>query len=167
MHYCGLPALWLSLGIGVAATAGADEAADRIALNRAAQAWVEAFNRRDADAMAALATEDVVLLDPDLAPASGQGAALAAWRRAVAAARTQIAVADKETVVLGDIAWKIGAITHRSPDRLTVTDDALLEIWKRADGRWRIHRQMSSGILAPPRRLPRPPPEPVLDAPVN
>ncbi len=70
-------------------------------------------------------------------------------------------------MVLGDIAWKIGAVTHRSPDWSTARGGPLLEIWKRADGRWRIHRQMSSGILAPPRLLPRPPPEPVLDAPVN
>ena len=46
--------------LGATAQAAADS--DRVALDAATQAWVDAFNARDADAMAALATEDVVLL---------------------------------------------------------------------------------------------------------
>ena len=44
----------------------------------------------------------------------------------------------------------------------------MLEIWKRVKGEWKLHRQMSSTLLVPPRMLPRPlPPEPVLDKPAN
>jgi hypothetical protein len=43
-----------------------------------------------------------------------------------------------------------------------------LEIWKRVNGAWKIHRHMSSSILAQPKLLPRPlPPEPMLDKPQN
>ena len=53
----------LSLLLGISPLTFADEAADRIALEAAAQAWIKAFNARDVDALAALATDNVVLMD--------------------------------------------------------------------------------------------------------
>jgi len=145
----------------------ASEASDRAALEAAAQGWVKAFNARDANALVALATADVVLLDPNLAPVSGQAAARTAWQRAVAVAQGQVTAATKEIVIAGDVAWRLGALTHTLPNAAVASRGQSLEIWKRVNGSWKIHRQMSSSILAPP-QLPRPPlSEPVLDAPRN
>jgi ketosteroid isomerase-like protein len=157
----------LLLLLGVSSMALADEAADRAALEAATQAWTQAFNARKAEALVSLTTEDVVLLDPSLAPVSGR-AAHQALREALGVAKGKITNATKELVIAGDLAWRIGALAHQLPGGEVLGRGQSLEIWKRVNGEWKIHRQMSSSILAQPRLLPRPmPPEPVLDTPAN
>lgn len=166
------PALLFLLGISllliIPPVVRADDASDRAALEAATQAWVKAFNARDTDALVALATQDVVLLDPNVAPVSGREAARGAWGHALAAAQGQVTSATKEAVIAGDLAWRIGALTHKLPSGDVIGRGQSLEIWRRVNGAWKIHRQMSSTILAQPRLLPRPlPSEPVLDKPAN
>ena len=152
-----------------AAMAWGDEPADRAALEAASQAWAVAFNARDADGMAALATPDVVSMEANAAPAAGRDAVRAAWLQAACTARSRMTIVTKEIVVAGGIAWKISAVTRAQPGGAVVGRGHLLEIWQKGDGRWKIHRQLSSGELAGrPRLQPRPvPSEPVLDKPVD
>jgi ketosteroid isomerase-like protein len=158
----------LVLLLGVSPLAVADNAADRTALEAAAQSWTRAFNAHNADALVALATEDVVLLDPGLAPVSGRAAAREAWARALRASQSQLTSATKESVIEGPVAWRIGAFTHTLPSGATAATGQSLEIWKRVNGQWKLHRQMSSTLLAQPRLLTVPrPSEPVLDNPGN
>lgn len=159
------PALLLLLGFAPVVLAG--EAADRAAIEAAAQAFSKAFNARDADAMTALTTEDVVLLDPEVAPISGQKAARAAWQKAVGAAQARLETATKEIAISGDVAWRIGALTHRLPSGEIAAHGQSLEIWRRENGAWKMHRQMSSTILARPQLVHPVPSQPVLDKPEN
>ena len=165
IHVLRLLGPTLSLLLGISPLTLADEAADRVALEAAAQAWIKAFNARDVDALAALATDNVVLMDPNVAPVSGQKAAREAWGKALANAKDQLTTATKEAVIAGDVAWRIGALAHKLPNGV-VNHGQSLEIWKRVNGEWKIHRQMSSTILAQPKLLSRPvPSDPVLDTP--
>lgn len=157
----------LTFLLGVSPLVLATEASDRAALEAAAQAWIKAFNARDAEALVALTTEDVVLLDADVPPISGRKAARAAWQQALGAAQGQVASATKEIVITGDVAWRIGAFAHKLPNGDAASRGQSLEIWKRMNGQWKIQRQMSSSILAQPKLLTRPPSEPILDAPRN
>jgi ketosteroid isomerase-like protein len=152
-----------------AAMAWGDEPADRAALEAASQAWAAAFNARDADGMAALATPDVVSMEANAAPAAGRDAVRVAWLQAACTARSKLTIATKEIVVAGGIAWKISAATHTQSGGAVVGRGYLLEIWQKVDGRWEIHRQLSSVELAGrPGLQPRPvPSEPVLDKPVD
>lgn len=160
-----LVSLWAFAGaLGIAPMASADPAADRSAIEAAAQAWTKAFNSRDADALLALSTETVVLMDPTLPPVTGR-AATQAWRRALGAAQGQVTTATKEIVIAGDFAWRIGAFTHKLPGN-TLSHGQSLEIWQRVHGAWKIHRQMSSSLLAQPKLLP-PLAEPILDGPAH
>lgn len=154
---------------GFSAIVVADEARDRAALEAAAQAWIKAFDARDADALVAFATDDVVLIDPNVAaPVSGRDAARVAWSQALGAAQGQVTSATKEAVIAGDVAWRMGALTNTLPNASVnaVNRGQSLEIWKRVNGQWKLHRQMASGILTQPRLRP-PPSEPVLDTPRN
>lgn len=164
------PALVAALLVlfGVSQGVLADEAADRRALEAAAQAWTKAFNARNADGLLALTTEDVVLLVPDMPPISGRGAARRFVQRALGAAKGQLTNATKEIVIAGDVAWRVAALAHELPDREIAGRGQSLEVWKRVRGQWKIHRQMSSGLLVAPRLAPRPvPSEPVPDNPVD
>jgi ketosteroid isomerase-like protein len=144
----------------------ADDARERVALESAAQAWTRAFNARDVEAVIALMTQDVVLLDPEVAPVSGREAVREAVGRALGAARGEVTTATKEIAIDGDVAWRIGALAHKLPVGNAVKRGQSLEVWKRVNGEWKIHRQMSSGILTQPNLLPRPlPAEPMLDTP--
>jgi uncharacterized protein (TIGR02246 family) len=161
-------ALVISVLAGAAPVAVADEAADRAALAAASESWIAAINARDAGAMAALATEDVVLLNPDSSPVAGREKVRKAWEQSVAAAPAKITVTTKESVVAGDYAWTINAFTHELPNGVVASGGQSLQIWKRVDRRWKIHRETTPGVLAGARLRPGPPPnEPVLDRPAD
>jgi ketosteroid isomerase-like protein len=163
-----LPVLYILPGVApLVHVAHADDAADRAALESAAQAWTKAFNARDPDAMVGLTTDDVVLMAPGMAAASGHKAVHATWARSLGAAQGQLSSATKEIVIAGSFAWRIAALTRKLPDGNKQSTQAL-EIWKRADGQWKLHRQMSSNLLAEPGMAPRPmPSQPVLDKQSN
>ncbi len=158
--------LAVSLFAGAASIAWADEAADRAALAAASESWNRALDARDAAAMAALATEDVVLLSPDSSPIAGRSSVREAWERALAGAATKVTAATKETEIAGDIAWRIDAYTQRLPNGAVASAGQSLQVWKRVDGEWKIHRIMTPIALTGPALRPRSAPnEPVLDSP--
>jgi uncharacterized protein (TIGR02246 family) len=166
MHTSRYLPVALLLVFGAFRCAIADEAADRQAIEAATQAWTKAFNSRNADGLLALTTEDVVLMGPDAPPISGRQAARAHLARAVGTAKGQLTNVTKEIVTAGDVAWRIATLTHELPSRAIQSRGQALEIWKREQGGWRLHRQMSSGLLAQPKFGRKPDPsEPVLDKP--
>lgn len=145
---------WFAV-IGIAPLAVASESTDRAAIEAAAQAWVKAFNARDTNALLAVATEDLVLIDANGPPVSG-ARARESWKRAMGTSQGRLTSVTKEIVIAGDVAWRIAALKRGQA----------LEIWQRVDGTWKIHRQMSSNLLTHSNVLP-PPSEPVLDRPTN
>jgi ketosteroid isomerase-like protein len=154
--------------LGMSQGALADEAADRQAIEAAAQSWTKAFNARNVDQLLELATEDVVLMGAQAPPVSGRKAAREQLARTVGTAKGQLSNATKEIVTAGDVAWRIAALAHELPGRQVKSQGQALEIWKRVQGEWRLHRQMSSGLLARPNFGRKPDPsEPVLDKPVD
>ena len=168
IRICSLLSLAPALLLGIVGTVQASEVADRSALDAAQQAWVAAFNARDADAMAALTTVDVVLLPPNALPVRGREAVRAVWRQAASTAKAYATVTNEETVMLGEFAWSMGAFTHTLPNGAVVSRGKFVEIWQRVDGQWKIHRDMfsSNAVAEKPKLQPIPrPSEPVLDAP--
>ncbi len=157
--------VWLTvLALLISPVSFGEERADARAIEAAAHAWIEALNERNLDEMAQRATEDVVLMDATQPPISGREAARAAWRRSLPDSGTRITSTTKELEVDEDIAWRIGALAHERVSGQVVSRGQALEIWKRVAGEWKLHRQMSSGLLARQPLLRRPvPTEPVLD----
>jgi len=144
---------WIA-SLGIVPEALATEAADRAAIEVAAQAWAKAFNTRDVNTLLALATEDLIVIDANTSMTGAR--AREAWKKAVGAAQGQITSSSKEIVVADDVAWRIAALGKGQT----------LEVWKRVGGGWKLHRQMSPNLLAPSNLL-SPPSEPVLDQPTN
>jgi ketosteroid isomerase-like protein len=155
---CLLAIAWFA-GVGIAPVALATESADRAAIEAAAQAWTKAFNARDTNALLAVASDDLVLLDGSSAPMSGPRAR-DAWKKALGSGQGQLTNVSKEIVIAGDVAWRIAALKDAA------RQGQALEIWKRVGGEWKIQRQMSSNLLNPSNLLPTPT-EPVLDRPAN
>jgi len=160
--------LWMTLVVvlGTARLAHASEATDRAAVESAAQSWIKAFNANDVDTLIALATQDVVLLNPDeAAPVSGTAAARETLRKAMATAGN-VTSAAKEVVVHGDVAWRVSIVEQKQPNGAPFRRGSSLEIWKRVGEAWRLHRIVAS-IVAPLDLRPRFPDQPVLNSPKN
>src|SRR5687767_15844005 len=91
---CLLAIAWFA-GVGIAPVALATESADRAAIEAAAQAWTKAFNARDANALLAVASDDLVLLNGSSAPMSGSRAR-DAWKKALGSGQGQLTNVSKE-----------------------------------------------------------------------
>ncbi len=145
-------------------SAVADDAADRQAIATAAQQWARAFNARDAGALAALVTDDILILDGSSRHIDGPALATQTWLAAAALTQGEIKAGEREIVITGDTAWRVGAIAYQRADGPWHKAQTL-EIWKRTGSGWKLHRQMSSHLIA--HTLRAPPSEPTLGAPTN
>jgi ketosteroid isomerase-like protein len=144
------------------APAIANEVTERAAIEAAAQAWMNAYNAQDVDALMAMSTDDVSLLDPTMPIVKGAQAARKALHNATA--KHGVTSATQEIVINDDIAWRVGALKQKTSSASSRTAP-ILEIWQHSEGRWKLRRQMSSGLLARAPLLRQPGPEPRLDSP--
>ena len=157
--------LTLTLLLFVAcSTCIADEVADRRAIESSAQRWVSAFRAQSVTELAAVTTTDVLVLNDDARPVQGTLGASQAWTRAAAMTRETFVSTTKEIVVSGDVAWRVALLSYQQSGSEKHRGQAL-EIWKRSNGGWKLHRQMSSNIIEATLRST--PSEPVLDRPSN
>ncbi len=117
---------------------------------QAADAWVERYLAHDAAGIAALYTEDAQLLPPDQEIISGRAAIQEFFARTNPAGSAAIEIATVEAHVLGDYAHRQGSFLLKTPDGGSVTAGKFLELWKKVDGEWRIHRDMWSANAPPP-----------------
>jgi uncharacterized protein (TIGR02246 family) len=115
-----------------------------------ADAWVGRYAANDAAGIAALYTEDAQLLPPDQEIISGRAAIQEFFRRTNPPGSAAIEIATVETHVFGDYAHRQGSFLLKGPDGVTVTAGKFLELWKKADGRWLIHRDMWSANAPAP-----------------
>lgn len=159
---------WVGILLAILASPTLANEPDKVAIEAAVQRWVTAFNDEDAEGMASVASEDVLLMDATMPPISGIEAARAAWRRSIPQSDVQLTSTTKDLEVAGDVAWRVAALAQQRSDKSVMSRGQALEVWIRTDGAWKLHRQMSTGILARAPLLRRPNPrEPVLDREKN
>ncbi len=132
-------------------TQAADQhAADKRALESGAAAWMEAFNTRNADALTSLYTEDAVLLPPNEPAVFGRDAIRATNRELLAEEGLGMEIEDLEVRSEGDLGYKAGRYRMYSKDGALLDRGKYIEIWKKTDGTWLIHREMwNSSVGAP------------------
>jgi len=158
------PAAWLMIVL-LASTIACAADPERVALEAAVQRWATAVNAQDVNALSATMTEDVELLDGSKT-VTGREAAIRALREV--ATRGKLVATHREMTISGDAAWRVAALVQTQKNGDVHARGATLEIWRRVNGKSRLHRMMSAGLLAPADLLTRPSPtEPVLDRPVN
>ena len=148
--------------VSTAALAGDPE---RVALDAAIQRWTTAVNAQDVEALKATMTEDVELLD-ELTMVTGREAAVGALRDV--ANRGKLGATNREITIASPLAWRVAAFTQTQKGGDVHARGQALEIWKCVKGQWKLHRQMSAGLISPVDLLFRPSTkEPVLDRPTN
>lgn len=134
------------LGGGLLACARAPAAdSERVALEAAIQRWTTAVNAQDVATLSSTMTEDVELLG-DAATVPGREAAIRALR-AIATRGTLVAT-TREITTSDDLAWRIVGFAQTRKNGDVHALGQALEIWKRVQGEWQLHRQMMSGVTA-------------------
>lgn len=147
-----------SLLLCAVACAGTDP--DRVALEAAIHRWMTAVNAQDVATLSATMTEDVELLDHSVT-VKGRDAAIRALREA--AARGRLVATTREITIAHDVAWHVVGLAQNQKDVVHARGQAL-EVWRRVNGKWQLHRRMAAQPLSSEVSLTRPSTkEPVLD----
>lgn len=107
-----------------------------------ADAWLERYRADDAAGVAALYTEDAQLLPPDAPVVSGRTEIREFIARNFRPGGAQVEVVTVETRMFGDYAHRQGSFKLGGPGRDSGATGKFLELWKKVDGRWLIHREI-------------------------
>ncbi|HEY4646193.1 MAG TPA: SgcJ/EcaC family oxidoreductase [Steroidobacteraceae bacterium] len=109
----------------------------------AALEWETARNSGDADAMAALHTENAQVLPPNAPVVEGRAAIRTYFRNLFEQRAAPAAFDVREIIVFGNFAYRQGIYSVTLADGNTEYGK-FIQLWKRDNGGWRIHRQMWS-----------------------
>lgn len=110
---------------------------DSSVITARSQAWEDALNAGDVDAVVALYTPDARILPPNGKMTRGSAGVRAEFSAMIDAGLSGD-LTSVEAAVSGDIAYNVGTFTLKSGDEL-VDVGKFIEIWRRGDdGQWRI-----------------------------
>lgn len=122
---------------------------DSAAIAERNAAFEAAFNAKDAAGVAALYTEDAVLLPPDMAMVNGRDGAEALWAGFIEAGAGDLDLTSVALEVAGDLANEIGTFSLTVPDDSGGThavNGKYVVVWKRDDaGVWSLHWDIWNG----------------------
>jgi uncharacterized protein (TIGR02246 family) len=118
---------------------GPDPAADSAALDAAASGWEKAYNEKNADAIAALYTDDGQLLPPGAAEVTGRDAIRAYFANDIEKQWARITIRSTASHIGGDWAWRSGTWSVESDPAAT---GKYLEVWRRTAQGWRLHKDI-------------------------
>jgi uncharacterized protein (TIGR02246 family) len=142
-------ALSLSALVAVAQDRSASDAsleADLAAIEDFNRRYVQAINDGDIDTLAALTTDDHLMITPNRPPLAGKAALVAAMTRAFEGTEIDETWTPVETVVDGDLAYQRGTYTvaarpKGSDAEMRTTSGSFLRIYRRQpNGEWRMTR---------------------------
>jgi len=125
--------------------------AARAAIAGNVQRFVEAFNRGDAAAIAALYTDDALVRLQGAPETSGRAQIIAFWQHGVGPGK-QLKLDTTELSVGGNFAYEVGHATVTAADGSVEADQKYLVVWKKDTGGWRLHRDFANGPPPPSRQ---------------
>jgi ketosteroid isomerase-like protein len=149
------PAPWIMLVV-FAGLAGCQQAvAPEPFPDAAAEGWVAAFNSGDAAGLALMYGPEAKILPPDQPIVSGPEAIAEFWK-AFNPGNVRIEISEVETMRLGEYWFREGTFTALYPNEGEPRVGKFIELWKKVDSAWLIHRHMwsANGPQVPPASAP-------------
>ena len=111
----------------------------REAVETGNRAFIAAFLRGDAHAVADLYTESAQLIAPGSPVARGRSAIAAAWQKAIDAGTKDLRLETADVESAGDLAFETGVVRLVAKDG-GITEGRYVVVWKRTNGQWKLHR---------------------------
>jgi len=128
--------------LSYATTARCDEV--RQAVDAGNRAFIAAFLRGDARAIADLYTEDAQVIAPGAPVARGRAAIAASWKKAIDGGIKDVRLDTADVESVGDLAYETGTVRLVGKDG-AVTAQRYIVVWKRTQGQWKLHRDIWNG----------------------
>jgi len=123
------------------------ESNDTFAAN--APNWEKAFNEADRELGLAIYTDDAMLMPPG-APSMVGKEAIGEMFVGADAFGASLSLNPQEGFSSGDLGYAMGEYTFTAPDGSIVDVGKYIEIHKRVDGEWRMHRDIYNSNVPPP-----------------
>ena len=137
------------LVFSVAVTACAPQAADQSAeLASATDAWQAAFDAKDADALAAVYTEDCVFMPPNAELGTGQ-AFVKQEVGGMIDAGLNVELVPMAVYAAGGVGYRAGTFTLHAPDGSLADRGKFIEGWRKVNGEWKINHDTYNSDLPP------------------
>jgi ketosteroid isomerase-like protein len=118
------------------------QAADlKTTIEGANKRWIEAFNRGDAAALAALYTGTATVLPPGADMAVGHDALLAFWKGAIDSGMKVTSLTTLSIERHGAVAREIGRVAAEAPGpdkKMTPIEGKYVVVWKDVKGVWKL-----------------------------
>jgi uncharacterized protein (TIGR02246 family) len=111
-------------------------------IQAANEQFVAAFERSDAEALAALYTQDGRLLPPNSDVVAGTAAIQGFWQTVMEAGVAEARLTTEEAEGFGDTAFEVGRYGLYDSDGNTIDEGKYVVIWKRTEDGWRLHRDI-------------------------
>lgn len=116
----------------------------------AAQEWEAARANNDAEAIAAIHTEDAQVMPPNAPVVEGRSAIRSYYRNVFETQAVPAKFDEREVIVFGDMTYRQGIYEMELPDGRHEYGK-FMQLWKNVDGNWKLHRAMwSSSEESPP-----------------
>lgn len=123
------------------ASASASAEDVRHAVEAGNRAFIAAFLRGDATAVAALYTEDAQVIAPGAPIATGRAAIAAFWQSSIASGIKDVTLETTGVESDGNLAYETGVVRLVSKEGVT-TAARYVVVWKRVGETWLLHRDI-------------------------
>jgi uncharacterized protein (TIGR02246 family) len=112
-------------------------------VEEAIMAWQTAWNAGDGAGVAALYTEDAILLPPGSEPVQGKEAIQTFWQGTIDAFEDdRVELQSKEVHIHGQMAVQIGRWAGLDSDGEQLNHGSFLHVWKKTDQGWKTIRDI-------------------------
>lgn len=111
-------------------------------IEAAGRRWEEIYETRDPAALAALYTEDALVLPPGGEIIEGRDALTAWLRGAMASGAAAITTETVDIEVAGRLGFRVATYRVFGAGREILDRGKALEVWKLVDGRWQVYRDI-------------------------
>ena len=143
------PMIWIA-ALALLATGCTASTAPEPFPQATADAAAERFAAHDSAGVASFYTADAVLMPPDQEVVTGRAAIEEFFARTNPAGAPAVELATVETFLFGDHAWRQGSFRVDGPGDDMPASGRFVELWKKVDGAWLIHRDIWNANAPPP-----------------
>lgn len=144
LAHAATPAFAQAPSQATTATAAPQPATDpglTIAIQRADDAFAQAFNRGDGAGVANLYTDSATILPPGSAVVKGREGIQAFWSRAITAGVHNLSLSALDVQGLGEVAREIGRFSFDAPGQsgaASRVEGKYVVVWRRQGSDWRL-----------------------------
>ena len=136
-----------ALALAMPASAFGQTGDVRAQITKMAQAWQKAYNAGDAAGVTALYAKDAIVMAPGAEPASGTSAIRALWEQDLKQG-VKNTLTTEDVTASGNYAAETGKWVATSADGKHLDHGSYLTFYKKADGGWKIYRDIWNSSMA-------------------